>query len=120
MSDHKHPSPDSELRKGEFPFPLVTGETEPKYLTWVRNHSSYLSVAGFIGALRAIAAYMRGVAGNLLILMPVLIFLGLVLGWFHFSISSTPLYFSRWTLIVALVATSVSYTHLTLPTTPYV
>ena len=77
---------------GEFPFPLSDSDTEAAFLTWVRNHSSYLAVGGFLNWAGAVAAYVRGVLGNLLVLMPVLIVLGSVLGWFHSDLLNAPSY----------------------------
>jgi hypothetical protein len=91
--------------KGEFPFPIMDGERESKFLTWVRNHSSYLTVGGFLGALQAGAAYIRGVIGNLIVLMPILLLVGVPLGLLHQVLIDSPLVASRYSMLVGLVLT---------------
>jgi hypothetical protein len=83
---------------GEFPFRLLNSDTESPYLIWLRNHSSYLSVGGFLGGLTAGAIYIRGIIGNVLMLLPVLIPVGVVLGLLHPWIIEQPLFASRWPL----------------------
>lgn len=95
----------SQPSKGEFPFPIMDGERESQVLTWVRNHSSYLTVGGFLGALQAGAAYTRGVIGNLIILMTLLIPIGIVLGLLHHVLIESPLVASQYSMLIGLVLT---------------
>ncbi len=79
---------------GEFPFPIIQSDRESIYLTWLRNHSSYLTAGGFLGGLSAIAVYTRGVFGNLLMLLPILLLVGGILGGLHFWLLSHTLVFT--------------------------
>ena len=74
-------------------------------MTWVRNHSSYLTVGGFWGGLQAAAAYMRGVIGNLIVLMPLLLLVGVPLGLGHPYLVDSPLLMSRYALLTCLILT---------------
>ena len=109
MSENQNEASKKEIRpqpkKGDFPFPLMDGETESKYLTWVRNHSSFLTVGGFLGGMQAGAAYVRGVIGNLIILMPILLPIGIILGLLHFYLVEWPLLISQVSLSLGLVFT---------------
>ena len=40
---------------GEFPFPIIDGPDESRYLTWIRNHSNYMAVRGLLDYARAVA-----------------------------------------------------------------
>lgn len=84
---------------GEFPFPIVAGNQESRHITRLRDFSSYLTVGGLRNALDAIAAYSRGVLGNVLILLPVLLLIGCGLGLSHFFVLWNPLVISKYLLI---------------------
>ena len=101
MTTQTNPNAPSEPKSGEFPFRLSDSDRESKYLTWVRNHSSYLMVGGPLNALGALAIYVRGVMGNLLVIMPYLILVGLLLGWFHHDLYRNPFVFTQWVLLYA-------------------
>ena len=90
---------------GDFPFRLSDGDAESPYLIWLRNHSSYLSVGDFKGAFGAVAIYIRGIIGNILMLLPILIPIGIVLGLAHPWLIDEPLLVTRvpLTLAIALV-----------------
>lgn len=91
-------------QRGKFPFALSDTNEESKYLTWLRNHSNYLAVGGALNSLGAIAIYVRGVFGNLLILMPVLILAGALLGGWHSQLYNNPFAFTKWFLLYGLSA----------------
>ena len=98
MARNQQPKP------GEFPFPILTNDEESKYLTWVRNNSSYLNLSGLINVLHAIAIYVRGVLGNLLIISPVLITGGVCLGLLHFEIYDNPYRITKWMTAIATIS----------------
>ena len=75
--------PRSELRVGDFPFPLTGSTTEPAPLRWLRNHSSYLTVGGLHDYFVPAAVLARGIAINFLILVPWLILISIVLSFSH-------------------------------------
>ena len=102
MKNHHFRDP-KQPEAGDFPFPVLAGEEESKYLTWVRNHSSYLNLSGVINVLQALAVYVRGVLGNLLIISPVLILLGTVLGMLHFTMVANPFWLTKWMTFAALI-----------------
>jgi hypothetical protein len=93
---------------GEFPFPIIQSDRESIYLTWLRNHSSYLTAGGFLGGLSAIAVYTRGVFGNLLMLLPILLLVGGILGGLHFWLLSHTLVFTLGVMLAA-IALSLLY-----------
>jgi hypothetical protein len=70
----------SNVKTGEFPYPLTDGPDEARYLTWVRNHSNYMAERGFLDYLRLVAVLMRGILVNFLTLLPYLLFVALMLG----------------------------------------
>ena len=102
-NNNGRPTP-SGPNRGQFPFPLSSTNEESKYLTWLRNHSNYLAVGGLLNSLGAIAIYVRGVFGNLLILMPILIIAGALLGWWHAELYNNPFAFTKWFLLYGLFA----------------
>ena len=97
MSDQRGPKP------GEFPFRILSGEQESRYVTWVRNNSSFLQLSGVLGALQGLTTYVRGVIGNLIILTPVLFVLGLLLGSFHFWMLENPFWITKWLVAASLL-----------------
>ncbi len=98
---------------GEFPYPIVDGPHESRYLTWVRNHSNYLTPRGFLDYLRAAAVLIRGILINFLILLPLLLLFALFLSarnferlsrWDTLGAMDTSTYvFTPWLLLLALV-----------------
>ena len=74
---------DLNVKPGEFPFPLLDGPRESRYLTWVRNHSNYMAERGFLDYLRIVAVLVRGVLINFLTLLPYLLFTALILYWVY-------------------------------------
>ena len=103
-TNHDAPATSNGPQRGEFPFALSDTNEESKYLTWLRNHSNYLAVGGALNSLGAIAIYVRGVFGNLLILMPVLILAGALLGGWHSQLYNNPFAFTKWFLLYGLSA----------------
>ena len=55
---------------GDFPFALTDGPSESRFLTWLRNHSNYMAVGGFLDYLRIAAVRTRGIFSNALIFSP--------------------------------------------------
>jgi hypothetical protein len=97
-SFHRQPT------QGAFPFRILETTEESIFLTWLRNHSSYLAAGGFVGTLSAIGVYVRGVFANLMILSLVFIPLGFLLGYVHYDLLMHPFYVSGFTLAVAIVS----------------
>lgn len=64
-------------KQGQFPFPLTTGPDESRNLTWLRNHSNYMLVHGWLDYFRAVGVLVRGVLINSLIFLPYLLFMSL-------------------------------------------
>lgn len=71
-------SNDIEVRPGEFPFRLTRGAKESPFLTWLRNHSNYMAVRGFLDYLRMAAVLLRGIFINNLVVLPTLLMIALV------------------------------------------
>ena len=67
-------------RPGGFPFPLIEGPEESRYLTWVRNHSNYMAERGFLDYMRIVAVLVRGILVNFLTLLPYLLVGALLVG----------------------------------------
>lgn len=74
---------DLNVKPGEFPYPLLDGPRESRYLTWVRNHSNYMAERGFLDYLRIVAVLVRGVLINFLTLLPYLLLTALILYWVY-------------------------------------
>lgn len=70
---------DLNVKPGKFPFPLLDGPRESRYLTWVRNHSNYMAERGFLDYVRIVAVLVRGVLINFLTLLPYLLLTALLL-----------------------------------------
>jgi hypothetical protein len=95
---------------GEFPFALTEGPNESRFLTWLRNHSNYMAVGGFLDYLRMAAVLLRGIFINMLMLLPPLlvaaIALSLVYPWMMQRVFLTPLAFvlaTGWVLLFPIV-----------------
>lgn len=69
---------------GQFPFPLDKDPSRNRYLAWIRDRSSYLTVGGVGNVLASLASFAWGVFKNLTCLLPVYLLVGIVLGWLHF------------------------------------
>ena len=68
------------VARGAFPFPLLGGPDESRYLTWLRNHSNYMAVRGLPDYLRMVAVLARGILINgLVVILPALLVLALAL-----------------------------------------
>jgi hypothetical protein len=74
---------ENNVKLGEFPFPLTDGPQESKYLTWLRNHSNYMAVRGFLDYLRSFGVLVRGIVVNFLIFLPLLLFIAIGLAYCH-------------------------------------
>lgn len=77
---------------GQYPYPRNNDALDSPALTWLRNHSDYLTASGFLGTIGAAAIYLRGFFGNLLIVTPVLMAIGIALGLMHRWILDNTLY----------------------------
>ena len=86
---------------GEFPFPLSDGPKESAYLTWLRNHSNYMTARGFLDYLRSVGVLVRGIIVNFLIFLPYLLIVSIILGYAHHWILENPF---RWSLGVLAIA----------------
>ncbi len=84
----------SNPKLGDYPYRKGDGRLDSPALEWLRNHSSYLTASGFLGTVGAGAVYLRGFIGNLLIVTPVLLLLGLTLGLLHRTIIDNTLWIS--------------------------
>ena len=73
---------------GEYPYPREDDRFDSPALTWLRNYSSYLTAGGPLGTIGALAIYIRGVIGNLLIVTPLLMVVGIALGLLHRQIDA--------------------------------
>lgn len=80
------------IEYGEFPFPLTNGPQESPYLTWLRNHSNYMAVRGFLDYLRSIGVLVRGIIVNFLIFLPYLLVVAIGLGYSHHAMLKYPFY----------------------------
>jgi hypothetical protein len=72
---------ETSVPRGDFPFPLTDGAQEKRYLTWLRNHSSYMAVRGLLDYLRLAAVMLRGTLLNALIAVPLLFATAILLGF---------------------------------------
>jgi hypothetical protein len=76
----------SRIPSGEFPFPLTHGPNESPFLTWLRNHSNYLAVRGWLDYFRMVAVLMRGILINNLVLIPTLLAIALAIALLYGSL----------------------------------
>jgi hypothetical protein len=97
MSDASTATPDT----GDFPFPLSTGTDESKYLVWLRNHSNYMAVRGFLDYFRSAGALLRGIVINFLIFLPALLVASVVLAYSHHWMLRHPFEVTLWALAFA-------------------
>ena len=65
------------VEPGEFPFPIIDGPEESRYLTWIRNHSNYMAVRGLPDYARIVGVLLRGMFINSLVILPYLIILSI-------------------------------------------
>ena len=90
--------PKTDIKLGEFPFPLSDGPQESPYLTWLRNHSNYMAARGFRDYLRSIGVLVRGIVVNFLIFLPYLLIVAIALGYAHHWILGNPYTLTMWLL----------------------
>ncbi len=83
-------SPETRVKPGEFPFPILDGPNETRYLTWVRNHSNYMAVRGFLDYVRAIGVLVRGMVINMLTLLPCVLLVALAVAAYRVLPESPP------------------------------
>ncbi|TWU17872.1 patatin-like phospholipase family protein [Allorhodopirellula heiligendammensis] len=84
IESEQHDSPDL------FPYPVSKGEKESPATTWVRNHSSYLTVGGFLNYLQVAGVYIRGILLNLVVLAPVILVAAMIPAFFHHWLLNHP------------------------------
>lgn len=95
---------------GRYPFPVSRGPEESPYLTWIRNHSNYMTARGLLDYLRAAGVLLRGMVINFLIFVPYLLALAIGLAYSHHWLRSHPFYLTLgvlgfafvWVLVFAL------------------
>ena len=68
------------VSRGEFPYRIIEGPEESRYLTWVRNHSNYMAERGFLDYMRIVAVLVRGILVNFITILPFLMLVALALG----------------------------------------
>jgi hypothetical protein len=94
----------ADLPAGAFPFPLSDTQEESRYLTWLRNHSNYMAVRGFLDYFRSISVLLRGIVLNFLIFLPALLFVAIGLAYSHHWMLANPFLLTRWTVALAAAA----------------
>ncbi|MBS0524513.1 MAG: hypothetical protein JSS04_12875 [Proteobacteria bacterium] len=92
--------PSDQARYGDFPFALTDGPSESRFLTWLRNHSNYMAVGGFLDYLRIAAVLARGIFINTLMLLPPLLVAAVVLSAAYYWMLSH--YLTPWALVLAV------------------
>ncbi len=98
-----------QAKYGDFPFALSDGPNESRFLTWLRNHSNYMAVGGFLDYLRIAGVLARGIFLNTLMLLPpllvVAVALGAAYGWMlkHYLIPWALALAVAWVLLFPLV-----------------
>ena len=90
-------------RLGEFPYPLTEGPRESRYLTWLRNHSNYMTPRGFFDLLRSVGVLVRGIVVNFLIFLPYLLLISIVLGYTHHWMLVNPYRLTWWVMRLAII-----------------
>ncbi len=88
---------------GRYPFPVSRGPEESPYLTWIRNHSNYMTARGLLDYLRAAGVLLRGMVINFLIFVPYLLALAIGLAYSHHWLRSHPFYLTLGVLGFAFV-----------------
>lgn len=91
------------VETGEFPYPLTDGPDESRYLTWVRNHSNYMAVRGFLDYLRSVGVLVRGIVINFLTVLPCLLLVSIGLAYAHHASLAEPYVLSFWILVAGVV-----------------
>lgn len=87
---------------GAFPFPIVNGPGESRYLTWIRNHSNYMAVRGLLDYVRAAAVLVRGILVNFLVILPYLLAFSLLVALWYFYVKQFQITFI--VLIAGIIA----------------
>ncbi len=75
---------------GDFPYPLSEGKQESPHLMWLRNHSNYMVVRGFLDYLRSAGILVRGIIVNFLIFLPCLLSIAIGLALSHHWMLANP------------------------------
>jgi len=94
----------ADIPAGAFPFPLSDSQEESRYLTWVRNHSNYMVVRGFLDYFRSISVLLRGIVLNFLIFLPALLFIAIGLAYGHHWMLANPFLLTLSTIALAAAA----------------
>jgi hypothetical protein len=88
---------------GEFPFPLTEGKQESSHLMWLRNHSNYMVVRGFLDYLRSAGVLVRGIIVNFLIFLPCLLLIAIGLAVLHHWMLENPYILTLWVMAISMV-----------------
>ena len=80
MPNKSNKNVESKVKPGGFPYQLMNGPEESRYLTWLRNHSNYMVPRGFMDYFRMVGVLVRGILLNFLILLSLLLVISLVIG----------------------------------------
>jgi hypothetical protein len=80
MTNHTANNP---VEPGEFPFPIADGPGESPFLTWIRNHSNYMTARGLLDYFRFAAVLVRGILLNSLVLLPTLLMIALAFSFIY-------------------------------------
>jgi hypothetical protein len=76
-----------------FPYTLSSGPHEPLPLQKLRDRSHYLTFGGIYSLVVALVSFTAGVLGNLIILSPILLLSGVLLGWLYPYLRAYPFQF---------------------------
>ena len=71
------------VEPGEYPFPVLDGPDESRYLTWVRNNANYMAVHGFLDYMRAVGVLVRGIIINFVVLLPFALAMSIAVAWWY-------------------------------------
>ena len=91
------------VEQGEFPFPIIDGPVESRYLTWLRNNANYMAVRGFLDYMRAIGVLLRGIVINFVVLLPFALLMSFAIALWYQLADPYLLTFSMLILATAVV-----------------
>ena len=91
-----------EVSVGAFPFELTDRKEESRYLVWIRNHSNYMAVRGFVDYFRSVGVLLRGIILNFLIFLPALLLISVALAYSHHWMLGHPFRLTLTTLAICV------------------